>query len=197
MPGWKSCKGPVFKGRYLNRSGDLFKRIRIAHENNNIPSVIYDVQNTKIISGIALDIALYPFRTFVNKVRAKREKQYFALIRVILKRTGQWNKNSLDKTKIIFGVFANLGQQLLESISKIVLAGVLTSNEGRAILVDSGIIDADLIDESFDEGNTNGGNTGREDRAGSGGSENQGGRRGSQEGSGGRGSEESGGVAER
>ena len=129
--------------------------MRIAHENNNIPSVITDAERAKIVSGIALDISLYPFRTFVNKVRAKRTVQYKHLLRVIMKRAGLWGSagTDLDNTDVIFGVFANLGQQLMESIAKIVLAGVLTSDEGRAMLVESGILDGDLINDSFEVNN--------------------------------------------
>jgi len=123
--------------------------MRFAHENNNIPSVITDPDRSKIISGVALDITLYPFRTFIEKIRGKRIVQYDDFFRILLKRIGKWNETSLEKTTIVFGAFANLGNSLLEIISKVVLSGILTNEEGRQVLIDSGIIDPEIINQTL------------------------------------------------
>ena len=146
--------------------------VKIGHENMNIPSLVYS-QDKVIGSGVALDISLYPFRTFVTKVRNKRKVQYDKLFRVILKVLGEWgNEDQLSETHLVFGVFANLGSQLMTSVSQLVLAMVLSPSEGKAILEKAGLIDQEIIDLNLGDQNNDptnrDGNNGSKDTRGNG-----------------------------
>jgi len=122
--------------------------MRIAQESLSIPAFLFNPEDSKVVSGTALDINMFPLKTFINKMREKRVVQYNELFSVILKLMGIREPN-LSETFLNFGVFANLGVQIMNAYSQMVLAGILSEKEAKAGLVDEGVIPDYIIDETI------------------------------------------------
>lgn len=121
------------------------KLVDISHESVGIPSFLFDPEKSKVVSGLALDISLFPLRSFIQTLREVRVDAYNQLFTVMLQRLGI-AKPDMSKTRVNFGIFANVGSQYMNSISQLALSGAISAEEARRLLVREGIIDPELLD---------------------------------------------------